>query len=235
MIRRYAEHRRAQAAETIERYDRPIRREIVRQAVDQVHLGADRPDGADRAAANRLDDVFGAAAVVRRLHDIPRHFRMHNDANTRVLQPDRGDLLRREASMNRAVAFPQNHLRASDLSGIETTEDLVRVPHHHLVEADAHLVGGVAAKMLVRQEQDLLAPREGPFQRGHRVGGRADGSAALADEGFDRRCGVDVGHRHDAAIRVPICVSSSQQFWSWSGATMSAIEQPAARSGRITC
>src|SRR6187455_1581777 len=65
MIRRYAEHRRAQAAETIERYDRPLRRELVRQAVHQMHLGADRPDRADRTAANRLDDVFGAAAVVR--------------------------------------------------------------------------------------------------------------------------------------------------------------------------
>ena len=34
---------------------------------------------------------------------------------------------------------------------------------------------------------------------------------------------------------MPICVSSSQQFSSWSGSAMSAIEQPAARSGRITC
>ena len=80
-----------------------------------------------------------------------------------------------------------------DLIGVEAAEDLVRVPHHHLVERDAHLVGGVAAKMLVRQEQHLLASLERPFQRGRRVGRCADGAAALADEGLDRRRGVDVG------------------------------------------
>ena len=36
-------------------------------------------------------------------------------------------------------------------------------------------------------------------------------------------------------LLTPICCSSSQHVASWSGAAMSAIEQPAARSGRITC
>ncbi len=30
-----------------------------------------------------LDDVFGRAGVVGRLHDVPRHFGMHDDADAR--------------------------------------------------------------------------------------------------------------------------------------------------------
>jgi hypothetical protein len=40
--------------------------------------------------------------------------------------------------------------------------------------------------MLVGQEQDLLAVREAPFQRRHRVRRGADGAAALADKRFNR-------------------------------------------------
>ena len=162
---------------------------------------------------DRLDDVFGAAAVVGGLHDVPRHLGMHDDADAGMLLPDRFDLLRREPRVDRAVPLPQDHLRALHLIGIEAAEDLVRIPHHHLVERDAHLVGGVAAEVLVGQEQNLLAARERPLQRRHRVRRRADGAAALADERFNRRRRVDVRHRHDAA-RSPICVSSSQQVSS---------------------
>ena len=44
VVRRHAEHRRAQAAERIERHDRAVGRELVRQAVDQMDLGGDGPD-----------------------------------------------------------------------------------------------------------------------------------------------------------------------------------------------
>ena len=99
------------------------------------------------------------------------------------------------------------------LLGVEAAEDLVRIPHDHLVERNAHLVGGVAAKMLVGKEEDLLAALERPLQRRRGVRRRADGAAALADERFDRRGGVDVGDRHDADA-TPICVSSSQHVSS---------------------
>ena len=97
--------------------------------------------------------------------------------------------------VDRAVPLPQDHLRALHLLGIEAAEDLVRIPHDHLVERDAHLVGGVAPEMLIGQEQNLLAALERPLQRGRRVRRRADGAAALADERLDRRRRVDVGHR----------------------------------------
>ena len=33
---------------------------------------------------------------------------------------------------------------------------LIRVPHHHLVERNAHGVAGVASQVLIGQEEDLL-------------------------------------------------------------------------------
>ena len=42
---------------------------------------------------------------------------------------------------------------------------LVRIPDDHLVERHAHLVGGVAAEMLIGQEQDALAALPRPPQR----------------------------------------------------------------------
>ena len=83
---------------------------------------------------------------------------------------------------------------------IEAAEDLVRIPHDHLVERDAHLVGGVAPEMLIGEEEDLLAALERPLQRRRGVRRGADGAAALADERFDRRRGVDVGHRDHAGL-----------------------------------
>ena len=153
------------------------------------------PSGLSR---HRLDDVLRAAAVVGGLHDVPRHLGMHDDADAGMLPADGFDLLGGEPLVDRAVAFPQDHLRALHLVGIESAEDLVRIPHDHLVERDAHLVRRVAPKMLIGQEQNLLAVREAPLQRRHRVRRRADRAAALADERLNRRRRVDVGHRHDA-------------------------------------
>src|SRR4029450_2385600 len=38
-----------------------------------------------------------------------------------------------------------------------------------------------------------------------------------------------------APVRTPICSSSRQAISRWSGAAMSAIEQPGAKGGRTTC
>ena len=117
--------------------------------------------------------------------------------------------------------------------GIEAAEDLVRIPHDHLVERDAHLVGGVAPEMLIGEKEDLLAALERPLQRRGRVRRRAHDAAVLAAERFDRRRGVDVGHRdHAADAHLRELFPAGR---SCSGSAMSAIEQPAARSGRMTC
>ena len=59
MVRRDAEHRRAEAAELVERKDRALGRDFAREAVDEVDLGTDGPCRAGRASFHRLDDVFG--------------------------------------------------------------------------------------------------------------------------------------------------------------------------------
>ena len=43
VIRRDAEHRRAETAERIEGDDGPLGRDFVREAIDEVHFGRDRP------------------------------------------------------------------------------------------------------------------------------------------------------------------------------------------------
>ena len=148
---------------------------------------------------HRLDDVFGRAGVVGRLHDVPRHFRMDDDADAGMLRAHVLDLPHGEARVHRAVPLPQDDARALDRVGLEAAPDLVRIPHDHLVERHAHLVGGVAAEMLIGQEQNLLAALPRPLQRRRRVRRGADDAAVLAAERFDRRGGVDVGDGDDAA------------------------------------
>ena len=72
------------------------------------------------------------------------------------------DLFRREAHVHRAVTFPQDQPRVLELLLRESAERLERIPHDHLVERHAHLPRGVAAEMLIGQEQDLLLPRPTP-------------------------------------------------------------------------
>ena len=106
--------------------------------------------------------------------------------------------LTREPHVHRAVALPEDQARALELVARQAAERLERIPDDHLVERHAHLPRGVAAEVLVRQEQDLLALLPAPLQRRRGVRRGADGAAALADERLDRRGGVDVGDRHRA-------------------------------------
>ena len=69
MIRRDPEHRRAQAAELIERQHGSVGLHVRREAIDEVDLGADGPGGSDGALAHRFDDVFRRPRVVCRLDD----------------------------------------------------------------------------------------------------------------------------------------------------------------------
>ena len=162
-----------------------------------MDLRADGPHAAGRALAHGLQDVLGRPAVVGRLHDVERHFRVHDDADAGMLLSKQGDLLHRESCMDRAVPLPQQQLRRLRLFRRETAAELVRIPHLHAIERHAHLVGRVAAQVLIGQEQNPLAARPRPLEHGARVAGRADDAAVFADEGFDRRRRVDVGDRDD--------------------------------------
>ena len=110
------------------------------------------------------------------------------------------DVPGREPRMHRAVALPEDDARLLDGVGLEATPDLVRIPHHHLIEGHAHFVGGVAAKMLVGQEENLLASVPCPLQRRRRIRRGADHAAMLAAEGLNRRGGVDVGDGNDGGV-----------------------------------
>ena len=161
----------------------------LREPIDEVDLGADGPDAIRPGSfLHRLDDVFGRAAVVGRLHDVERHFGMHDDADARDAAARSCSICRDgEARVDRAVALPQDHARArSTASGSRPPHDFVRIPHDHLVERHAHLVGGVAAEMLIGQEQDLLAALPRPLQRRRGVRRGADDAAVLAAERLDR-------------------------------------------------
>ena len=120
--------------------------------------------------------------IVGGLHDVPRHLRVHDDADAGMLL---AGCSRSASTVKRACTeqWPFHRIMRArfDRVGIDAAADLVRIPHHHLVERHAHLVGGVAAEVLIGQEQDPVAALPGPAQRRRRVGRRADDAAALAD------------------------------------------------------
>jgi hypothetical protein len=93
-------------------------------------------------------------------------------------------------------ALPEQHARITRRLGRQPTPRLRRVPHDHLVERHAHLVRGVAAEVLVGQEQDPLPALPRPAQHGRAVRRGADDAAVLADERLDGRRRVDVGDGH---------------------------------------
>ena len=87
--------------------------------------------------------------------------------------------------------------------------------------------------MLIGQEQDAPAALPRPLEHRARVARGADDAAVLADERLDGRRRIDVGDGDDRRRR-PSRRARCQQISSSSASAMSAIEQPAARSGRIT-
>ena len=93
--------------------------------------------------------------VVGRLHDVPRHFGMHDHAHARMLRAQMFSICRTVKRVWTEQWPFHRIIRARfDGLGLEAAPDLVRIPHDHLVERHAHLVGGVAAEMLIGQEQD---------------------------------------------------------------------------------
>ena len=129
--------------------------------------------------------------------------------------------------------FQRKTRALADLLFAQPAHFLMRIPDHHLLKRNSHAVAGVAAQVLVGNEQAFLAARERPLHHLARVRRRAHRPAVPPDESLDRRRGVDVGDGHDLERPVTLA-SSSQQTSTCSRLAMSAIEQPAFRSGRIT-
>ena len=108
-----------------------------------------------------------------------------------------GELLDGEALMDGAEAMPEEDACSLYRLGSETPEWGVRIPDGHLAERDAHGLGGVAAEVLVGEEEDALPAFEGPLQDLRGVGGGADQTAVLTAEAFEGGGGVHVGDGDD--------------------------------------
>ena len=68
----------------------------------------------------------------------------------------------------------------------------------HVGFAVAHRVAGVAAEVLIGEEEDLVALLECPFEHLAGVGGGADRAAMTTDEGLQGGRTVHVGDRHES-------------------------------------
>ena len=71
-------------------------------------------------------------------------------------------MLRPEALVHRAVPLPEEEGGLLAVGLVEPAELLAGVPHPHVLVAVAHGQPGVAAEVLVREEEDLVALVEGP-------------------------------------------------------------------------
>ena len=92
-----------------------------------------------------------------------------------------------EATVDGAVALPQNQTRAPEFVGGVAAEFLRRIPQRHLFERDAELDAGVSAQMLIREEEELVGLCEILVEERDGVRRSADDAFVLAAEGFDRR------------------------------------------------
>ena len=129
------------------------------EPVHQVDLGADGDDRADRGGLDGLDDVVGGADLVGQLAHVVGALGVHDDDAVGVLGPEGVDVLRAEALVHRAVALPQQEGRLLDVGLGEAAELEARVPDPHVVLGVAQGVAGVAAEVLVGEEQDLASRR----------------------------------------------------------------------------
>src|SRR6266851_4011257 len=198
MLRSDAEHRRADANAGIERDDFVVL-QFLAEAVDEVDLRADGPFGARGRSLDGFDDAFGGADLIGGLGDLEAAFRVRDDANTGMLAADALDLLRCEALVHGAIALPEDDARAANRFRRVSAKFLVRIPDDHLFERDAHAIAGVAAEVLVGEEENFFARLEGPVHDRGCVGAGADRAAPLTGKGFDGRGRIHVGDGDDFA------------------------------------
>src|ERR1700674_1022246 len=198
MLRGDAKHRGADAHAWIERDDSVVL-QFLAETVDEVYFRADAPLRASRRSFYGFDNAFCRADLIGGLCNVEAAFRVNDYANAGVLAADALDLPRRKALVHGAVALPEDDARSANRFRRVSAKFLVRIPHNHLFERDTHAMAGVAAEVLVGEEKDSFAAREGPFHDFGGVGAGANRAAVLAGKGFDGGGRVHVGDGDDLA------------------------------------
>src|SRR5258708_4504880 len=199
MLRGDTKHGGADANAGIER-DHFVVLQFLAEAVDEVDFRADSPFRANGRNFDCFDDAFGRADCISGLGDLETALGMGNDANAGMLAADALDLLRGETLMHGTVALPENDPRPANLFRRIAAKLLVGIPNNHLLERDAHAIGGVAAEMLIGEEKNFFAAFKSPLHDRGSVRAGANRPAVLTGEGFDGRGGVHVCHGRDVQI-----------------------------------
>ncbi len=152
--------------------------EAVGHAIDEMNLSADGELGAFRSLFDERDELLCGAESVGFLADFPAAFGMDDDLDAGIFGAHLVDVAGQKALMDGAMALPEQNAAGREALGTFTSRQGPRVPDGHLIERDSHGVAGVAAQVLVGQEEDALASREGPPEGSAGVGRGADQAAA---------------------------------------------------------
>src|SRR5713226_377833 len=160
-----AEHGGADANARIERDDL-VMLQFLAETVDEVNFRADGPLGTGRGSLDGFNNALGRTDLIGGLGDLEATFGMDDDANTGMLTADALDLLGGEALVHGAIALPEDDARAANRFRCVSAKFLVRIPNDHLLKGDTHAIAGVAAEVLVGEEENLFALLQSPLHDG---------------------------------------------------------------------
>src|SRR5206468_2877249 len=88
----------------------------------------------------RFDDALGRTDLAGGLGDFKTALGVNDNTHARMLATDAGNLLRRKPLVHRAIALPKNDPGLAKRFRSVSSEFLVRIPHDHLIEGDAHAI-----------------------------------------------------------------------------------------------
>ena len=151
-----AEHRGAEASTVVE-WDYEFIGILRFQAIHQMDFSANSKGTSGRRFGDLLDDVFRRSNGIGQLRDLPSAFRMGKHGNPWMFRAHLCDMRRKEPLMNRAMSFPEKNAAIAQLLFRIATKLFIGIPYRHFVESKSEAVSRVAAEMLVRKEQDLVA------------------------------------------------------------------------------
>ena len=161
-----------------------LRFHLLGQARDEVELCADQPFGVRLGFGNGAQNVLGGADKIRIQTHFKRRFWVRNHFAVGMQLAEMLDILWAEHLMHRAMTFPQQDFRVFNLCFRQATKLLVRVPHRHLLQRNAHFMPAPATKILVREKQHFFALFKAPFQNLRCVGAGAHNATMFAAKSF---------------------------------------------------